>query len=110
MSFVNVYHFLCVLLYPFGFEGGIWDLIVLLPDHCISIYFSVCVWDPHCIQAILFDTDRNKRKKKKKKKKKKNIPQDSHCNSLPVLLYLAHELVVVSSCVLQLQWSSDNAD
>ena len=21
-----------------GFEGGIWDLIVLVPDHCLSFY------------------------------------------------------------------------
>ena len=24
--------------FPFGFEGGIWDLIILIPDHCFSIY------------------------------------------------------------------------
>ena len=22
--------------FPFGFEGGIWDLIVSVPDHCLS--------------------------------------------------------------------------
>ena len=21
---------------PFGHEGGMWDLIVLIPDHCLS--------------------------------------------------------------------------
>ena len=26
--------------YPFGFDCGILDLIVLIPDHCVSIYFS----------------------------------------------------------------------
>ena len=27
--------------FPFGFEGGMWDLIVLIPGHkCISINFS----------------------------------------------------------------------
>ena len=26
--------------FPFGFEGRIWDLIVSVPDHCISFYFS----------------------------------------------------------------------
>ena len=26
--------------FPFGFEGGIWDLIVSVPDHCLSFYFS----------------------------------------------------------------------
>ena len=24
---------------PFGFEGRIWDLIVSVPDHCLSFYF-----------------------------------------------------------------------
>ena len=27
--------------FPFGFEGRIWDLIVLVPDHCLSFYL-VC--------------------------------------------------------------------
>ena len=25
--------------FPFGFEGRIWDLIVTVPDHCLSFYF-----------------------------------------------------------------------
>ena len=25
--------------FPFGFEVRIWDLIVLVPDHCLSFYF-----------------------------------------------------------------------
>ena len=25
--------------FPFGFEGKIWDLIVSVPDHCLSFYF-----------------------------------------------------------------------
>ena len=25
--------------FPFGFEGRMWDLIVSVPDHCISCYF-----------------------------------------------------------------------
>ena len=33
VSFVNVYSF------PFGFDGGIRDLIVLVADHCLSFYF-----------------------------------------------------------------------
>ena len=28
--------------FPFGFEGRIWDLIVSLPDHCLSFYFTEC--------------------------------------------------------------------
>ena len=27
--------------FPFGFEGRIWDLIVSVPDHCLSFYFVV---------------------------------------------------------------------
>ena len=26
--------------FPFGFEGRIWDLIVSVPDHCLSFYFD----------------------------------------------------------------------
>ena len=32
--------FMCILLSPFGFEGGMWDLIVLNPDHCLSVCFT----------------------------------------------------------------------
>ena len=32
-SFVNVYQFVSVIFFPFGFEGGMWDLLVLVPDH-----------------------------------------------------------------------------
>ena len=31
--------FMCAS-FPFGFEGGMWGLIVLVPDHCLSLYFS----------------------------------------------------------------------
>ena len=27
--------------FPFGFEGRIWDLIVSVPDHCLSFYFDL---------------------------------------------------------------------
>ena len=26
--------------FPFGTEGGMWDVIVLIPDYCLSIYFT----------------------------------------------------------------------
>ena len=29
---------MCVLL-PFGIEGGVLDVIILIPDHYLSIYF-----------------------------------------------------------------------
>ena len=27
--------------FPFGFEGGMWDLILLVPDYCLSTNFSL---------------------------------------------------------------------
>ena len=27
--------------FPFGFEGRMWDLIVSIPDHCLSFYFPI---------------------------------------------------------------------
>ena len=36
--FVNVYQFVWCF-FPFWFESGIGDFIVLVPDHCLSIYF-----------------------------------------------------------------------
>ena len=27
--------------FPFGFEGRMWDLIVSVPDHCLSLYFTI---------------------------------------------------------------------
>ena len=29
--------------FPFGFEGRIWDLIVSVPDHCLSFYFEYLI-------------------------------------------------------------------
>ena len=30
--------------FPFGFEGRIWDLIVSVPDHCLSSYFDFILY------------------------------------------------------------------
>ena len=27
--------------FPFGLEGGMWDVIILIPVHCLSVYFSL---------------------------------------------------------------------
>ena len=38
---------ICVsAFFPFGFEGGMWDdLIVLVPDHCLCFHFNHwCNW------------------------------------------------------------------
>ena len=37
---MNVYEICVCASFPFGFEGGMWDLIVLIPDNCLSIYFT----------------------------------------------------------------------
>ena len=37
---MGVSQILFVSLFPFGIEGGMWDVIVLIPDYCLSIYFT----------------------------------------------------------------------
>ena len=37
VSFLNIYSYVSASL-PFGFEGGLWYFIVLVPDHCFSFY------------------------------------------------------------------------
>ena len=29
--------------FPFGFEGRMWDLIVSVPDHCLSFYLTTII-------------------------------------------------------------------
>ena len=38
VPFVNCCQFM-YCYFPVGFEGRIWDLIVSVPDHCLSFYF-----------------------------------------------------------------------
>ena len=46
LSVVNVYQFLCVTFFPFWLEVGMWDVIELIPDHFLSIYFAkIYLWD-----------------------------------------------------------------
>ena len=37
--FVNCGQFMYLVISLFGFEGRMWDLIVSVPDHCLSFYF-----------------------------------------------------------------------
>ena len=38
--FVNCGQFMYLAISLYGFEGRMWDLIVSVPDHCLSFYFS----------------------------------------------------------------------
>ena len=38
VPFVNCRQFMYLVIFPFGFEGRMWDLIVSVPDHCLSFY------------------------------------------------------------------------
>ena len=40
VPFVNCCQFDVFSCFPFGFEGRMWDLIVSVPDHCLSFYFE----------------------------------------------------------------------
>ena len=37
--------------FPFGFEGGMWDLIVLVPYHCL--FTLMCMLISFCIMHML---------------------------------------------------------
>ena len=39
VCFVNFYQCMYVCIYPFGFEGGMYNVIVLIPAYCLFIYF-----------------------------------------------------------------------
>ena len=39
VPFVDCRQFMYLVISPFGFEGRMWDLIVSVPDHCLSFYF-----------------------------------------------------------------------
>ena len=83
VPFVNCRQFMYLVISLFGFQGRIWDLIVSVPDHCLSFYFS-SKSNENIIQKInkdftnvltgplfiIFIYIRSKKKKKKKKKKK----------------------------------------
>ena len=37
---MNIFQIYVYVSFPFDFEGWMWDLIVSIPDHCLSIYFA----------------------------------------------------------------------
>ena len=41
VPFVNCRQFMYLVISLFGFEGRIWDLIVSVPDHCLSFYSTL---------------------------------------------------------------------
>ena len=41
VPFVNCCQILYLVIFPFGFKGRIWDLIVSVLDHCLSFNFNV---------------------------------------------------------------------
>ena len=40
---MNIFKFYVCASFPFVMEGGMWDVIVSIPEHCLSIYFTVFV-------------------------------------------------------------------
>ena len=41
--------------FPFGFEGRMWDLILSVPDHCLSFYFVFKMASDYVTQHSLMD-------------------------------------------------------
>ena len=54
---VRVWRELYLCFFPFGFEGRVWDLIILVPDHCLSFNFFVMkqVYELWCIYNLLLN-------------------------------------------------------
>ena len=52
VPFVNCRQFMYLIISLFGFEGRMWDLIVSVPDHCLSFYF-VPPYDLHSRKKLL---------------------------------------------------------
>ena len=50
VPFVNCRQFMYLVISLFGFEGRIWDLIVSVPDHCLSFYFEI-IYGPKWLWA-----------------------------------------------------------
>ena len=48
---------MCVLFFPFGIEGGMWDVVVLIPDHCLSIYFFPFEFEDRMLDLIILILD-----------------------------------------------------
>ena len=41
VPFVNCRQFMYLVISLFGFEDRMWDLIVSVPDHCLSFYHAI---------------------------------------------------------------------
>ena len=41
VPFVNCGQFMYLVISLFGFEARMWDLIVSVPDHCLSFYLPI---------------------------------------------------------------------
>ena len=49
VPFVNCRQFMYLVISLLGFEGRIWDLIVSVPDHCLSFYCGFVKVNLHII-------------------------------------------------------------
>ena len=59
-SFVNVYQFFVFHSFPFGFEGGMWDLIVSIADLCLSISFILAFYSsPYIFRKMVAKSKKN---------------------------------------------------
>ena len=65
--------------FPFGFEGRIWDLIVSVPDHCLSFYFicsiSACSQHQYLLPWLNFSCVYHLTCRKKEQKKERTVLQ-----------------------------------
>ena len=55
VPFVNCRQFMYLVSSLFGSECRIWDLIVSVPDHCLSFYSTKCIYLSVLIIPIILD-------------------------------------------------------
>ena len=53
VSFMGVGQVLCASFFPFCIKSGVWDMIVLIPDPCLSIHFTIYYIDKHFVAIIV---------------------------------------------------------
>ena len=55
VPFVNCRQYMYLVISLLVFEGRMWDLIVSVPDHCLSFYFKHLLPQSVCFLLFFYD-------------------------------------------------------
>ena len=62
--------------FHFGFEVRMWDLIISVPNHCLSFYFLFCMWtslQTNTIKPNIKPLDKNHFGRKSNKERRRSL-------------------------------------